>query len=69
MATPRQEQRQSETQNEGSPRSRDEVLQQIKLALLTKAGLGVEMRARGFDPYNSKLGSATRDVWGGKRSK
>lgn len=51
----------------GQPRrSRDQVLRQIKLELLTDAELGIlgsDERSRGSDPYNSRLGAAPRDVW------
>jgi len=44
-------------------RSRDETLHTIKVALVTAAGLGLEASAGGADPYDSKLGTAPRDVW------
>ncbi|MFI4869058.1 MAG: hypothetical protein ACHQDD_06865 [Steroidobacterales bacterium] len=50
------------------PRGRDQVLKQITLALVTDDGLGVAADHRGgFDPYDSRLGSAQRDVWGQRR--
>jgi len=49
-------------------RTREQVLQEIKLELATGAELGLGERTRGFDPYNSKLGNAPRaDVWGKQR--
>ncbi len=52
-------------------RSREQVLKQIKLALVTGAELGIlefdDHRARGSDPYNSRLGAAQRDVWSRRR--
>jgi hypothetical protein len=50
------------------PRPRDEVLKDIALALVTNHGVGNESHRRGgFDPYDSRLGAARRDVWGQKR--
>ncbi len=46
------------------PRRRDQVLKEISLALVTNDGGGVDARQRsGFDPYDSRLGAAQRDVW------
>jgi hypothetical protein len=50
------------------PRRRDEVLKEIKLALVINHGVGIDAQQRGgFDPYDSRLGSARRDVWGQRR--
>jgi hypothetical protein len=50
------------------PRPRDQVLQQITRALVANPDVGVDGRQRGgFDPYDSRLGAARRDVWGHKR--
>ena len=47
----------------GAPRrTQGEVLRDIKLALAT----GSNVRQPGFDPYDSRLGRAPRDVWGRK---
>ena len=47
-------------------RSREETLHTIKVALVTAAGLGADAPAGGSDPYDSKLGTAPRDVWTGR---
>jgi len=50
------------------PRRRDQVLQQITLALVTDTGLGIDAEHRGgFDPYDNRLGAARRDAWGQRR--
>jgi hypothetical protein len=50
------------------PRRRDEVIKEIALALVTNNGVGVDSRVcGGFDPYDSRLGGAQRDVWGKRR--
>jgi hypothetical protein len=43
-------------------RTQGEVLRDIKLALATAGNV----RQQGFDPYDSRLGRAPRDVWGRK---
>jgi hypothetical protein len=46
------------------PRQRSEVFKDIALALVTNHGVGNESQRRGgFDPYDSRLGTARRDVW------
>jgi len=45
----------------------NKVLRGLKLALATGSGLGTGERGHGFDPYNSRLGAAPRDVWGRNR--
>jgi hypothetical protein len=46
------------------PRPRKEVLKDIALALVTNHGAGSESQhAGGADPYDSRLGTATTDVW------
>jgi hypothetical protein len=50
------------------PRRRNEVIKEIALALVTNSGVGIDSRqASGFDPYDNRLGSAQRDVWGKRR--
>ncbi len=51
---------------EEPPRRPEDVLKNIKLALVT-AELSLEEPKRGFDPYNSKLGRSPRNVWDGRR--
>jgi hypothetical protein len=47
---------------------RDQVLKDITLALVTGHGAGSDAKQRGgFNPYDSRLGSNQRDVWGGRR--
>jgi hypothetical protein len=48
--------------NSEAARRREEIFQDIKLALVT-AELTLDEPRRGFDPYNAKLGSSPRDVW------
>ncbi len=43
--------------------SRGQVLQRIKLELVTTAGLGLDDHSRGSDPYNNRLGVSPRDAW------
>jgi hypothetical protein len=43
------------------PRRRNEIIKEIALALVTNNQAG------GFDPYDNRLGSAQRDVWGKRR--
>jgi len=43
-------------------RRREDVIQDIKLALVT-AELTLDEPRRGFDPYNARLGASPRDVW------
>jgi hypothetical protein len=51
-----------------APRPRDQVLKEITLGLVTTNGLGVDARPRGgFNPYDSRLGSAQGDVWSKRR--
>jgi hypothetical protein len=50
------------------PRRRDQVLKQITLALEADTGVSIDAhRGGGFDPYDSRLGAARRDVWGQRR--
>ena len=49
-------------------RRREDVMQNIKLALVASA-LTLEEPRRGFDPYNAKLGSSPRDVWNSRRDR
>jgi hypothetical protein len=50
------------------PDRREQVLKEIALALVTTHGAGGDARQRGgFDPYDARLGSNQRDVWGRKR--
>jgi hypothetical protein len=55
----------------GSPQQpprRDQVLKEVTLALVTNDGSGIAAHQRGgFDPYDSRLGRAQRDVWGQRR--
>jgi len=47
---------------------RGQVLNQIKRALVTTKSAGSDSRQRGgFDPYDSRLGATTSDVWGQRR--
>jgi hypothetical protein len=48
--------------NSEGARRREDVIQDIKLALVT-AELTLDEPRRGFDPYNAKLGRSPRDVW------
>ena len=51
-----------------SPGRREQVLKEIALALVTTHGAAGDARQRGgFDPYNARLASNQRDVWGRKR--
>jgi hypothetical protein len=53
-----------------APRPRGQVLKQITLGLVTVTdnGPGVDARPRsGFNPYDSRLGSAQSDVWSKRR--
>jgi len=52
--------------NSEGARRREDVIQNIKLALVT-AELTLDEPRRGFDPYNAKLGSSPRDLWGSGR--
>jgi hypothetical protein len=45
---------------------RGRVLNQIKRALVTTQGSDSRQRG-GFDPYDSRLGATTSDVWGQRR--
>ena len=50
----------------GSEHSREQTLNRIKCALVTtnvSLDLHPESRAPGFDPYDSRMGQPTRDVW------
>jgi hypothetical protein len=50
------------------PRRRDQVFKQITLALVADPDVSVDgPQGGGFDPYDSRLGAARRDVWGLKR--
>jgi hypothetical protein len=47
------------------PRRRDQVLKAITLELVTN---GIDAQHRGgANPYDSRLGSPPRDIWGQKR--
>ncbi len=49
-------------------RRRDQVLRKITLALVTDTGVCTDPRQRaGIDPYDNRLGSRGRDVWGLRR--
>ena len=49
-------------------RDREEVLQEIKVAIAQERNYGREARARGANPYDSNRGMPPqRDVWGTKR--
>jgi len=48
--------------NSEAARRREDIFQNIKLALVT-AELSLDEPRRGFDPYNAKLGRSARDVW------
>ncbi len=48
--------------NSEGARRREDVIQDIKLALVT-AELTLDEQRRGFDPYNAKLGRSPRDLW------
>jgi hypothetical protein len=52
----------SRPSNSEAARRREDIFQNIKLALVT-AELTLDEPRRGFDPYNAKLGSSPRDVW------
>jgi hypothetical protein len=52
----------SRPSNSEGARRREDVIQDIKLALVT-AELTLDEPRRGFDPYNAKLGRSPRDVW------
>jgi hypothetical protein len=45
---------------------RGRVLNEIKRALVTTQG-GDSRQRGGFDPYDSRLGATTSDVWGQRR--
>ena len=47
--------------------SRDAVIKKLKLELLTGTDGSKDERGRGFDPYNSRLGSKPKDVWSQRR--
>jgi hypothetical protein len=50
------------------PARRDQVLKDITLALVTGHSAASEAKQRGgFNPYDSRLGSNQRDVWGARR--
>ncbi|MFI4865642.1 MAG: hypothetical protein ACHQDB_00895 [Steroidobacterales bacterium] len=50
------------------PARRDQVLKAVTLALVTGHGAGSDAKqCDGFNPYDSRLGSNQRDVWGGRR--
>jgi hypothetical protein len=44
----------------------DAVLKMVKLELVT-ARVGGQERSRGFNPYDGRLGLASRDPWGRRR--
>jgi hypothetical protein len=48
------------------PERLDEVLKVVKLELVS-ASAGLRERGRGFNPYDGRLGRASRDVWGRRR--
>ncbi len=49
-------------------RDREEVLQEIKVAIAQERNYGREARARGANPYDSHCGAPQqRDVWGTRR--
>ena len=50
------------------PGRRDQVLKDIARALLSNHSAGIDATQRGgIDPYDSRLGSARRDVWDRQR--
>jgi len=50
------------------PRPRDQVFKQITLGLVSNSDVDVDVRPRGgFDPYDSRLGTAQSDVWSKRR--
>ncbi len=56
----------SRPSNSEGARRREDVIHEIKLALVT-AELTLDEPRRGFDPYNAKLGRSPRDVWARSR--
>jgi hypothetical protein len=47
---------------------REQRLKEIGQALVTDTSVGIDARqSGGFDPYDSRLGSKQRDVWGKRR--
>jgi hypothetical protein len=51
-------------------RSREEIMREIKLALTIGDGLVLDenaAHARGFDPYDSHMGTKSHDPWEGRR--
>jgi hypothetical protein len=44
----------------------DAVLKTVKLELVS-VRLGGQERGRGFNPYDGRLGRASRDPWSGRR--
>jgi hypothetical protein len=50
------------------PARREQVLKDIALALVSAHSAASDAKQRGgFDPYDSRLGSNQRDVWGRRR--
>jgi hypothetical protein len=50
------------------PRRRDQVFKQITQALAADHDVSIDGPQRGgFNPYDSRLGAARRDVWGHRR--
>ncbi|HEX4377232.1 MAG TPA: hypothetical protein VHZ99_08785 [Steroidobacteraceae bacterium] len=49
-------------------RTREDVLQEIKVAIAQERNYGRDARARGANPYDSNHGMPQqRDIWGSKR--
>jgi hypothetical protein len=63
--TPEDRQTEGEAIAGAAPRL-DEVLKMVKLELVS-ARVGGQERGRGFNPYDGRLGHASRDPWSRRR--